>query len=97
MSNRVSVAIIIAAVVGLLYFVVSAVNDFSEASVIRSSGKISAKDSLVFARLDSLQVRDSILTDVIERQRVQIEELTHRLDMNRRNLDVIAKVLSQEE
>ncbi len=97
MSSRVSVAIIIAAVVGLLYFVVSAVNDFNQASVIRSSGKVSAKDSLVFARLDSLQVRDSILTDVIEKQRVQIDELTHRLDMNRRNLDVIAKVLSQEE
>lgn len=97
MNNKVSVVIIIAAVSALLFFVVSAVRDFNEASVIRSSGKISAKDSLVSARLDSLQVRDSILMDVVEKQQAQIEVLTQKLDINRRNLDVIANTLSQVE
>ena len=97
MNSKVSVTIIIAAVVGLLYFMVSAVNDFNEASVIRSSGKISAKDSLVSARLDSLQVRDSILMDVIQKQDKVIKELTRTVEITRHNLDVIGNVLSKGE
>lgn len=97
MNSKVSVTIIIAAVVGLLYFMVSAVNDFNEASVIRSSGKISAKDSLVSARLDSLQVRDSILMDVIQKQDKVIKELTRTVEITRHNLDVIGSVLSKGE
>lgn len=95
MNNKASVVIIMAAVSALLFFVVSAVRDFNEASVIRSSGKISAKDSLVSARLDSLQVRDSVLTELVMQQEQTISRLREDIRIVRHNLTVIGNALSE--
>lgn len=80
MGSKSFVFVIILGVLTLLYFMVSVVRDFNNASVVKSSSLVSAKDSVVAASIDQAMLQDSIMLSTIEEQQVIIDDLGLRLD-----------------
>lgn len=97
MNSKVSIGIIVLAVVGLLSFMVSVIQDFNEASFVRSSGMVTAKDSLLSARLDSLHAKDSILTAMVLEQNKKIESMGNSIVNIKSNITTIGKIITENK
>lgn len=97
MNSKVSIGIIVVAVVGLLSFMVSVIQDFNEASFVRSSGMVTAKDSLLSARLDSLYAKDSILTAMVLEQNKKIESMGNSIVNIKSNITTISKIITENK
>ncbi len=97
MNSKVSIGIIVVAVVGLLSFMVSVIQDFNEASFVRSSGMVTAKYSLLSARLDSLYAKDSILTAMVLEQNKKIESMGNSIVNIKSNITTIGKIITENK
>jgi NADH:ubiquinone oxidoreductase subunit 6 (subunit J) len=95
MNNKLPVVIIVVAVVGLLSFLVMVINDFNDASVIRSNAKWTEKDSVMMAKMDSLHVRDSILGVMIMDQEKKIESMGNSIVNINRNINTLGNIINE--
>lgn len=95
MNNKLPIVIIVVAVVGLLSFLVMVINDFNDASVIRSNAKWTEKDSIMMAKIDSLHVRDSILGIMIMGQERKIELMGNSIVNINKNINTISNILNE--
>lgn len=95
MNNKLPVIIIVVAVVGLLSFLVMVINDFNDASVIRSNAKWTEKDSVMMAKMDSLHVRDSILGVMIMDQEKKIESMGNSIVNINRNINTLGNIINE--
>lgn len=95
MNNKLSIVIIVVAVVGLLSFLVMVINDFNDASVIRSNAKWTEKDSIMMAKMDSLHVRDSIFGVMIMDQEKKIESMGNSIVNINRNINTLGNIINE--
>lgn len=77
--NSKGLIIVIISVTGMLYFVVSLVTDFSNASQYRTAQEQAKKDSTLAVQFDSIKVNDSLMQVKIEEQNIRIDDLQSQL------------------
>jgi len=94
MNNSISIAIIVVFVVGLLSFLVMAIDNFNDASVLRHELKISEKDSLVNAELSALKSANDSLRNIIDSHNKEIKILNENVSYLKKNIREIASLIN---
>ena len=91
MGNKISIGIIVLAVCTVMYFMVSIVKDFNDASAARVDLQKSNRDSALAAQIQTLQSQDSALSFLIQEQFVRTEAMARDINNLKYRLNELSR------